>query len=81
MYTRLMTSFKKLFNSKYNLGRASQPEPLPETEVRLDYIVEMVQQKQISKSKTISSEELRKAFLAQTNNGSRAVGGLAPSEG
>ena len=63
MYTRLMTSLKKLFNSTYNLGRASQPEPLPEMEVRLDYIKEVIHQKQGSSSK-ISSEELRKAFLA-----------------
>jgi hypothetical protein len=81
MYTRLMTSLKKLFNSTYNLGRASQPEPLPEKEVRLDYIVEMVHQKQKSDSKTISSEELRKAFLAHTSNERHAVGGLASSEG
>lgn len=79
MYTRLMTSLKKLFNSTYNLGKASQPEPLPEKEVKMSDILEVIHQRQETSTK-ISSEDLRQAFLAHKKNENNFKG-WAPSEG
>lgn len=73
-----MTSLKKLFRSSYNLGKASQPEPLPENEVKMDHILAVIHRKQKATSNTtISSRELRQAFIDQAQNESR----LASSEG
>lgn len=64
MYTRLMTGFKKLFTTTYNLGRAMRPKPLPDVEVRLSSEFNKLKQSE----EKISKATLQAAFLPNKSN-------------
>ncbi len=60
LYTRLMTSWKKFFMASYNLGQATEPQPLPNNELRLQILSKVLSESPAGK--TVSVEIIRKAI-------------------